>query len=48
MILGWLGYELTVLFALVAIFGFQFAIYVKIGKVEKIVSPEVVEEDETP
>jgi len=33
---GWLGYELTILFSLVAIFGFQFATYVKIRKIEGI------------
>ena len=50
---GWLGYELTILFSLIAIFGFQFATYVKIRKIEKIIdeaveSESIEEEDEEP
>jgi len=44
---GWLGYELTILFSLIAIFGFQFATYVKVRKIEKNICP-VEDEDKTP
>ena len=43
--LVWLGYELTILFCLVTIFGFQFATYVKIRKIESIFD-EYIEQQE--